>query len=215
VIALIGILAALLLPVLSASKQRAWTIQCSSNLRQIGLGMTMFADDANGLFPESGAVILWDQIDPTTQKQSWMQQIVPCTKSTKSRDQMLRSCERKYFFQYLADAYLNSPEPWLRAIALLKKVKNIPMWQGECVHDAIAEFLTRYNDVCFKWPAAYGLSLNNWNSERVGVSPAWRIFNRNRRALTGSNSICSPSPMVLPSAIFFHLPSTCASKSNA
>ena len=69
-----------------------------------------------------------------------------------SRDQMLRSCERKYFFQYLANAYLNSPEPWLRAIALLKKVKNIPMWQGECVHEAIAEFLTRYqegNDVQF------------------------------------------------------------------
>ena len=82
VIAIIGILAALLLAVLSASKQRAWTIQCNSNLRQIGLGMTMFADDANGLFPESGAVILWDQIDPTTQKQSWMQQIVPYTKST-------------------------------------------------------------------------------------------------------------------------------------
>jgi prepilin-type N-terminal cleavage/methylation domain-containing protein/prepilin-type processing-associated H-X9-DG protein len=82
VIAIIAILAALLLPVLSASKERAWTIQCNSNLRQTGLGMIMFADDANGLFPESGAVILWDQTDPTTQKQSWMQQIVSYTQST-------------------------------------------------------------------------------------------------------------------------------------
>jgi hypothetical protein len=63
-----------------------------------------------------------------------------------SRDQMLRSCERKYFFQYLASAYLNSSDPWLRQIALLKKVKNIPMWQGECVHEAIADFLTQIQE---------------------------------------------------------------------
>ena len=44
VIAIISILAALLLPVLSAAKQRAWTAQCQSNLHQIGLGMKMYAD---------------------------------------------------------------------------------------------------------------------------------------------------------------------------
>ena len=64
-----------------------------------------------------------------------------------SRDQMLKSCERKYYFQYLIqEAYLNSPDPWRRAIALLKKVKNIPMWQGECIHEAIADFLTQYQE---------------------------------------------------------------------
>jgi PD-(D/E)XK nuclease superfamily len=60
-----------------------------------------------------------------------------------SRDQLLLSCERKYFFQYLANAYLNSPDPWLREVALLKKLKNIPMWQGECVHEAIAAFFVQ------------------------------------------------------------------------
>ena len=60
-----------------------------------------------------------------------------------SRGQVLQSCERKYFFQYLAGARLNSADPWLRGIALLKKLKNIAMWQGECVHNAIAEFLTQ------------------------------------------------------------------------
>jgi prepilin-type N-terminal cleavage/methylation domain-containing protein len=82
VIAIIAILAALLLPALAASKQRAWTTQCNSNLRQIGMGMSMYADDANGLFPESGAVILWGQTDPTTLKKSWMQQIVAYTQNT-------------------------------------------------------------------------------------------------------------------------------------
>jgi hypothetical protein len=60
-----------------------------------------------------------------------------------SRDQLLRSCERKYFFQYASNASLNSPDPWLRGVALLKKLKNIPMWQGDCVHEAIAEYLAR------------------------------------------------------------------------
>lgn len=57
------------------------------------------------------------------------------------RDQLLQACERKYYLQYLADARLNSADPWLRGVALLKKLKNIPMWQGECVHAVIAEYL--------------------------------------------------------------------------
>jgi len=75
VIAIIAILAALLLPVLSKAKQRAWTTNCNSNLHQIGLGMNMFADDNNELYPESGSTIYWGAIDPTTGKASWMEQI--------------------------------------------------------------------------------------------------------------------------------------------
>jgi prepilin-type N-terminal cleavage/methylation domain-containing protein len=75
VIAIIAILAALLLPALAAAKKRAWTTSCNSNLHQIGLAMKMFADENNEDFPESGSTIYWDQIDPTTLKPSWMQQV--------------------------------------------------------------------------------------------------------------------------------------------
>jgi prepilin-type N-terminal cleavage/methylation domain-containing protein/prepilin-type processing-associated H-X9-DG protein len=75
VIAIIAILAALLLPALSSAKQRAWTTSCNSNLHQIGLGMRMFADDNNELYPESGDKIYWGATDPTTGKASWMEQI--------------------------------------------------------------------------------------------------------------------------------------------
>jgi len=86
VIAIIAILAAMLLPALSAAKQRAWTTSCNSNLHQIGLGMRMFADDNNELYPESGTYIQWNAVDPDppagSGQASWMQQIIPYTVNT-------------------------------------------------------------------------------------------------------------------------------------
>src|SRR5690348_14516623 len=82
VIAIIAILAALLLPALSNAKQRAWAAQCKSNLHQVHLGMAMYASDSNELYPISGAHIQWDQTDPVTQRQSWMQQIYVNVKNT-------------------------------------------------------------------------------------------------------------------------------------
>jgi len=86
VIAIIAILAAMLLPALSAAKQRAWTTSCNSNLHQIGLGMRMFADDNNELYPESGTYIQWNAVDPAppagSGQASWMQQIIPYTVNT-------------------------------------------------------------------------------------------------------------------------------------
>lgn len=82
VIAIIAILAALLFPVLGHAKERAWGVQCVSNLRQIGMGMKMFADDNGELYPESGSDIYWNAIDPATGKSSWMQQIYQYTMNT-------------------------------------------------------------------------------------------------------------------------------------
>jgi prepilin-type N-terminal cleavage/methylation domain-containing protein len=51
VIAIIGILAALLLPVLSRGKQRAQRIQCIGDLKEIGTAFQIFAHDHRGKFP--------------------------------------------------------------------------------------------------------------------------------------------------------------------
>jgi len=51
VIGIIGTLAALLLPALSAAKMRAYRIVCINNLRQVGLGFHMFLHDHNSQLP--------------------------------------------------------------------------------------------------------------------------------------------------------------------
>jgi prepilin-type N-terminal cleavage/methylation domain-containing protein/prepilin-type processing-associated H-X9-DG protein len=50
VIAVIAILAALLLPVLAQAKEKARSVQCISNLRQITLGFKVVVDDDSGRF---------------------------------------------------------------------------------------------------------------------------------------------------------------------
>lgn len=63
VIAIIAILSSILLPALSSAKQKAWGVQCLSNLHQVGLAFRMYSDDANHLAPESAGKIVWDAKD--------------------------------------------------------------------------------------------------------------------------------------------------------
>jgi prepilin-type N-terminal cleavage/methylation domain-containing protein/prepilin-type processing-associated H-X9-DG protein len=71
VIAIIGILAAMLLPALNTAREKARRANCLSNLKQIGLGIALYADNYNGRTPSApqaggpptGAITLLDSFN--------------------------------------------------------------------------------------------------------------------------------------------------------
>ena len=75
VVAIIGILAGLLLPALSFARNKAQSIQCANNLRQVHLGLDMFADDNDNLYPQAGGSIAWGAGN------AWMEVIVEYIKN--------------------------------------------------------------------------------------------------------------------------------------
>lgn len=60
VVAIISVLVAILLPALTTARERARQVACSSNLRQIGLGLQMYLEDWKGVFPPWGVYPGWD-----------------------------------------------------------------------------------------------------------------------------------------------------------
>jgi type II secretory pathway pseudopilin PulG len=55
VIGIIALLISILMPALSAAKERANRIKCASNLRQIGQGLLLYAGDNRGIYPRTVA----------------------------------------------------------------------------------------------------------------------------------------------------------------
>ena len=62
VIAIIAILAGLLLPALAAAREKARRTSCTSNLKQMGVGLASYTGDYGGYFPSNAAwnPMFWD-----------------------------------------------------------------------------------------------------------------------------------------------------------
>jgi prepilin-type N-terminal cleavage/methylation domain-containing protein/prepilin-type processing-associated H-X9-DG protein len=68
VIAIIGILASMLFPVFAQAREKARQTDCYSNMRQIGIAMSMYSQDYDGLYPDQDH--LW--IDNCSQPPFWL-----------------------------------------------------------------------------------------------------------------------------------------------
>jgi prepilin-type N-terminal cleavage/methylation domain-containing protein len=64
VIAIIAILASLLLPALAKAKNQAYITECTGNLRQWGVAVTMYAGDNKGYFPDNSLGVDMSWLSP-------------------------------------------------------------------------------------------------------------------------------------------------------
>ena len=84
VIAIIAILAAMLLPALSSAKQRAQSIKCLNNLKQMDLAYLMYVQDNNTTVPYASTAGLWMKTLIANQSQMTAIQLCPIAPSTNS-----------------------------------------------------------------------------------------------------------------------------------
>lgn len=105
-----------------------------------------------------------------------------------SRDQILHSCERRYYFQYLAPARINSRNKTLQEIAFLKKLKNLYMWKGSVFHAIIADYLEKIHQ---RQTIQFDKFINN---QKKNVEMQWtysrkKEYRRNIREIGQGNAL--------------------------
>jgi type II secretory pathway pseudopilin PulG len=88
VIAIIAILAALLLPALNRAKGSARRTTCLNNLKQLTLGIRMYADDSQDTSPRGEAPPLWTTNSPWHVYKGLMKSYVGARGSSSEHDRL-------------------------------------------------------------------------------------------------------------------------------
>jgi prepilin-type N-terminal cleavage/methylation domain-containing protein len=104
VIAIIGILASLLLAAVSSAKNKAGRITCTNNLRQINLGVRMYADDSNDKAPKPANYMS----HPYDAYKALMKSYVGLNGLSTVRDKLFSCPADNFYFDYSMGHYPHS-----------------------------------------------------------------------------------------------------------
>jgi prepilin-type N-terminal cleavage/methylation domain-containing protein/prepilin-type processing-associated H-X9-DG protein len=132
VIAIVGMLVGLLIPAVQASRATARRTQCANNLRQIGLGIHMFANSNHGRFPETIHSNVYGQ-----PSKSWVYTLAPHMENVDN----VRVCPddpngekwlEKKGTSYVINEFVSvpSPEAVLYLHKMLETSKTIVVFEG-------------------------------------------------------------------------------------
>ncbi len=133
VIAIIAILASMLLPALSKSKDVAKGIVCTGNLKQLGTAVLMYTIDWNAYFPGevSGDGVFYSNLEPYTNIKtdtgnSKMNTGIYFCPADEYRARLVSSTINYNFFSYMQNYYCNWPRNGnMRKITAIKAPSNI------------------------------------------------------------------------------------------
>jgi prepilin-type N-terminal cleavage/methylation domain-containing protein len=124
VIAAIAILAALLLPVISAAKRKAQRTVCVNNLRQINLGIRMYCDDSHDSSPgTNGTALTATNILPLyTSYKALMKNYVGLNGASSSQDKLFHCPADRFYPNWIVAAV---PPPYY---FVQKSLYDDPAW---------------------------------------------------------------------------------------
>lgn len=143
VIAIIGILAAILLAAAGHAREQAKGIQCASQMRSLGTAFHLFANDNNGAIPPSWHSAgsrreqnwAWQIKDyvhqsPVTNQEAWrdvFERYYHCPTQPLDRDRDLYSYGLNVYFELTPenDSYEGNPETWHRIEDLVSPSRTV------------------------------------------------------------------------------------------